>query len=414
MPTQGGCRLTGRHRIVQQMPTVSTKGRFLRSLAQKPGDILLALGLLAFSLAEISGLTDIPRHVAVVGAVMMTIPLLWRRRMPVAVLAVVFAAFSAQTLLGVPHNAQLASLAAILVASYSVGAHSDTRTGLGGLALGLVLAVATVPANPGWSISDFGFVGLVVGGAWSAGRLVWSRAVEARTHESRAAELAATAEERARQAIEAERRRIARELHDIVAHGLSLMVLQAGAAEEIVKSDPSGAVEPLRTIQHTGRSALTDMKLLLGVLRGPEPGEELRPQPTIDDIADLVDQVRTTGLPVDMRVAGASRPVGAGVALSAFRIVQEALTNVIKHAPDTRVRVTLEYGEEELDVEVTNTAGSSVGTIGSESGLRGMRERTELFGGRLTAGPIPYGGFRVHARFPLDTSGEVNDPHTDL
>jgi signal transduction histidine kinase len=216
--------------------------------------------------------------------------------------------------------------------------------------------------------------------------------------------LAATAEERARQAIEAERRRIARELHDIVAHSLSLMVLQAGAAEEIVKSDPSGAVEPLRTIQQTGRSALTDMKLLLGVLRGPEPGEELRPQPTLDDIADLVDQVRTTGLPVEMRVAGPSRPVGAGVALSAFRIVQEALTNVMKHAPDARVRVTIDYGEEALEVEVTNSAGISVGTMGSESGLRGMRERAELFGGQLMAGPIPDGGFRVHARFPLETS----------
>src|SRR5690606_23312753 len=124
-----------------------------------------------------------------------------------------------------------------------------------GLATILMLAMATVPANPGWAVSDFGFAGLVVVGAWLAGRLVRSRTVEARTHESRAAALAAEGEERARLAIEAERRRIARELHDIVAHNLRLMVLQAGAAEEVVKSDPAQAIRPLRTIQETGRRA---------------------------------------------------------------------------------------------------------------------------------------------------------------
>ena len=396
------------------MPTVAAQGHVVKSAFRSPGDVLLSLGLFAFAIAELSGLPEIPRHVGIPGAVFMTLPLLWRRLFPLAVALTVTASFSAQTLLGVPHNAQLASLVAVLVASYSVGCHCETRHAIWGLAVILALAMATVPANPGWEIADFGFAGLVVVGAWGVGRLVRSRTVEARTHESRAEALAAAGEERARQAIEAERRRIARELHDIVAHGLSLMVLQAGAAEEVIKSDPSRAIGPLRTIQETGRQALTDMKVLLGVLRGSESDEGLRPQPGIGDIALLVDQVKATGLNVEMSVEGAPQPVGAGIALSAYRVVQEALTNVMKHAPDASVSVRLRYGYRLLDVEVTNTTARSNRQPGQESGLRGMRERVELFGGTLEARPTTEGGFRVHASLPLDPPPGEHDSSTDL
>lgn len=396
------------------MPSAVAQDRLFASVFRSPGDVLLPIGLLAFALAELSGLPYVPREVTVPGAVLMTVPLLWRRRLPLVVAGVVVGAFSAQTLLGVPHNAQLAALIAILVACYSVGGHTERRRAVWGLATILMLAMATVPANPGWAVSDFGFAGLVVVGAWLAGRLVRSRTVEARTHESRAAALAAEGEERARLAIEAERRRIARELHDIVAHNLSLMVLQAGAAEEVVKSDPAQAIRPLRTIQETGRRALTDMKLLLGILRGPEPDEGLRPQPGIDDLKELVDQVRATGLRIDMTSEGAPQPLRDGVALSVYRVVQEALTNVMKHAPDADVSVRLTYARNRLDVQVTNTAPSTTESPGQESGLRGMRDRVELFGGELRSGRTADGGFQVHARLPIHASTSADDAATDL
>src|SRR5690606_16667191 len=164
--------------------TVSTattnSRRFVRAFGS-PGDVLLAVGLAAFALAELSGLPGLPRGVTIPGATLMTIPLLWRRHLPVTVAATVSGAFAAQTLLGVPHNAQLASLVAVLVASYSVGSHAEKRRSLWGLAIIGTSAIVTVPANPGWAVSDFGFAGLVVVGAWLAGRLVRTRTVEART-----------------------------------------------------------------------------------------------------------------------------------------------------------------------------------------------------------------------------------------
>jgi signal transduction histidine kinase len=392
--------------------TVSTattnSRRFVRAFGS-PGDVLLAVGLAAFALAELSGLPGLPRGVTIPGATLMTIPLLWRRHLPVTVAATVSGAFAAQTLLGVPHNAQLASLVAVLVASYSVGSHAEKRRSLWGLAIIGTSAIVTVPANPGWAVSDFGFAGLVVVGAWLAGRLVRTRTVEARTHESRAAALAAASEERARQAIEAERRRIARELHDVVAHNLSLMVLQAGAAEQVVRTDPARALVPLRTIQETGRRALTDMKLLLGILRGSEPHEGLRPQPGIDDIGELIDHVRDSGLSVKMTTEGTPQPVTAGVGLSAYRVVQEALTNVMKHAPAADVSVCLRYSGDRLDIDVTNTGPVEAEAPGEESGLRGMRDRVELFGGELSAGPTAEGGFYVHAQLPVRTPASEHD-----
>lgn len=396
------------------VPTVAAQEHSLGSVFRSPGDVLLPVGLLAFALAELSGAPQIPRHIAIPGAVLMSVPLLWRRRRPLIVAGVVAGAFAAQTLLGVPHNAQLASLVAILVVSYSVGCYASRRSAAWGIVLIAAPGMATVPANPGWTPSDFGFAGLVVVGAWAAGRVVRARTVEARSQASRAEALAAASEERARLAIEAERRRIARELHDIVAHNLSLMVLQAGAAEQIVETDPRQAVAPLRTIQETGRRALEDMKLLLGILRGSDPDEGLRPQPGIDDIGELVDQVRATGLRIDMTTEGTPQPLAAGVGLSAYRVVQEALTNVMKHAPAADVTVRLRYALDRLDIDVTNTGPIVATEVGEESGLGGMRDRVRLFGGELHAGRTDDGGFRVDARLPITRPPRDDDPGPDL
>jgi len=230
---------------------------------------------------------------------------------------------------------------------------------------------------------------------------VRARSHESRAHQQRADDLAAASEERARLAAEAERRRIARELHDIVAHSLSLMVVQAGGAEQIVRTDPDRAAAALGTIQGTGRQALVEMKRLLGLLREPEDDEELRPQPHLDHLEGLVDQVRAAGVPVEVRVEGTQRPLDGGLELSVFRVVQEALTNVIKHASGAQVSIRLHYDDDELSLEVTNDGPEVPHTDGHGRGLAGMRERTELLNGQLQAGPRSEGGFRVHARFPL-------------
>lgn len=372
----------------------------------QPGDVVLALGLLAFALAELVAIPELPRRVAVPAAVAMTTPLLWRRRAPVAVVGIVFGAFALQIVWGVPDDAQLAPTAAVLAASFSVGAYAERQRAIGGLALALLLAGMSVPVDPAATVSDFGFVVLVVGASWGAGRLVYARGSEARAQQLRAEHLAAAGEQRVRQAIEVERRRIARELHDIVAHSLSLIVVQAGGAEQVVRSDPAGAATSLSTIQEIGRQSLVEMKRLLGVLRAPSDRDALHPLPGLDNLGTLVDQVRAAGVPAELTIEGTPRRGGDGVELSAFRVVQEALTNVMKHSRRvTHVGVLVRYTDEDvcLDIVDDGTADAPSRANGSGAGLAGLRERADLFGGHLEAGPRPGGGFQVQARFPLGT-----------
>jgi signal transduction histidine kinase len=368
------------------------------------GDVVLALGLLAFALAELVAMPGIQRHIAVPAAFAMTVPLLWRRRAPASVVGVVLGAFAFQVMLGVPASAQLSATVATLVACYSLGVYAERGPAMRGLALALLLAGLTVPSDGEADLSDFGFVCLVVGGSWGVGRLVGARSSEARALEMRAKHLVATGDERERRAIEAERRRIARELHDIVAHSISLIVVQAGGAEQVVRSDPAQAAEALRTIQQTGRQSLVEMKRLLGILRGPDAGDGLQPFPGLDDLETLVNQVRAAGIPVQLRIEGIPRHGGNGVELSVYRVVQEALTNVMKHAGGAKVEAHLRYTDHDLHLDIIDDGRTeTLPAWASGTGLVGMRERAELFAGELEAGPRPGGGFQVHGRFPLDT-----------
>lgn len=368
------------------------------------GDVVLALGLLAFALAELVAMPGLQRHIAVPAAFAMTVPLLWRRRGPVSVVGVVLGAFAFQVMLGVPTSAQLSATVAVVVACYSLGVYAERGPALRGLALALLLAGLTVPYDGEADLSDLGFVGLVVGGSWGVGRLVGARSSEARALERRAKYLAATGDERARRAAEAERRRIARELHDIVAHSISLIVVQAGGAEQVMRSDPAQAAQALRTIQQTGRQSLVEMKRLLGILRGPDLGDGLQPFPGLDDLETLVDQVRAAGIPVQLRIEGIPRHGGNGVELSVYRVVQEALTNVMKHAGGATVQVQLRYTDQDLHLDIIDDGTTeTLPASAAGTGLVGMRERAELFAGELEAGPRPGGGFQVHGRFPLET-----------
>jgi signal transduction histidine kinase len=205
----------------------------------------------------------------------------------------------------------------------------------------------------------------------------------------------------AREAVVDERARIARELHDAIAHSVSMMVLQAGAERRVLDGRPGGTREALEAIERTGRSALTEMRRLVGMLRSDRP-DPLTPQPGLDDLPTLVTQVREAGLPVEFHVDGDPRSLPVGVGLSAYRIVQEALTNVVKHAGNAHATVRVRYCTDSLELEISDDGtGRDEAASGSGHGLVGMRERVALYGGWFSAGHGPGGGFAVHAGLPL-------------
>ena len=251
--------------------------------------------------------------------------------------------------------------------------------------------------------------GILVGGAALAGFALRDR----RRHVSQLAELAHQLElardENARAAVAGERARIARELHDVVAHSVSVMVVQAGAAEEVLGADPVKAREPLRSVQDTGRQALVELRRLLGVLRTDHSEAALAPQPGLDQVGALAAQVREAGLAVELRVDGARDGIPAGVDLAAYRIVQEALTNVLKHATASHAAVHVGYRPDAIELQVLDDGHGPIGAghdgAGTGQGLIGMRERASLYGGVVEARPRAEGGFAVRARLPVRSAG---------
>jgi signal transduction histidine kinase len=251
--------------------------------------------------------------------------------------------------------------------------------------------------------------------AWVLGDSLRTRRAYYAELEERAARLEREREAQAKVAVAAERARIARELHDVVAHNVSVMVVQADGAAYVLDTAPEQSREALATISDTGRQALAEMRRLLGVLRTGEParaGDAYVPQPGVDQLADLVDQVRGTGLTVDFKVEGTPRPLPSSVELTAYRIVQEALTNTRKHGgPSVEANVRLTYGDGELALLAEDDGRGAQrelyedgGADGLGQGLIGMRERVGMVGGRLRAGPRPGGGFRIDAVLPLTTA----------
>lgn len=234
--------------------------------------------------------------------------------------------------------------------------------------------------------------------AWSGGRLL-------RGHEARRAAAereAVLAEEQARTAVADERARIARELHDAVAHSVSVMVLQAGGVRRLLGDDPTREREreALAGVEETGRQAVVELHRMLGILRKRDDGAELAPQPSLARVGALVDQVREAGLDAQLKIEGEPAALAPGLDMSAYRILQEALTNALRYAPGARVDVSVRYGRD-LQLEVRDDGPGRAPSQGSGHGIVGMRERAALFGGELEAGPLPGGaGFRVHARLP--------------
>jgi len=262
------------------------------------------------------------------------------------------------------------------------------------VAVGAVLVALLATSGLG----DALFHTLFLVAAWFLGDSIGSRRAYVREIEEKAERLERERETEARRAAAEEQARIARELHDVVAHALSVIVVQAGAADDVFDSDPSRTREAVRAIDASARAALRDLRRVLGVL---QIETEYEPQPGLDQLDRLVERVRATGIAVALEVDGAPRVLPAPVELSAYRIVQEALTNTLKHAGARRVDVRVAYGDE-LRLEIADDGHGQANGGGSGSGLIGMRERVAMLGGTVTAGSAPGGGYRVAASIPLD------------
>jgi signal transduction histidine kinase len=386
----------------EQMPA----RRPLAALRSLPEDSVLAGALLVAAQLELLVVGPVPHEaVAVVAAFGLTVPFAWRRRQPLLVLVVVIGTFLTQAALGVPDNAQVIVPLVWALACFGAAAYSSSLpTALAAFAVvAVALAVLAALGILIPSLSDLLYaVAILTLVPWMIGRLYRARRAEAIRYAGRAARAEAESERRAQEVLELERRRIARELHDIIAHSLSLMVLQAGAASEVLTRSPDKARSALDTVQDTGRQALVEMKRLLAVLRAPDTASELGPQPGLADLTALVDHVRTAGVDVALDLPSQLH-APAGIELSAYRVVQEALTNVIKHAGAEHAAVTVRGHPRDLEVEVVDDGKGSAAARGDGHGLIGMRERVGLYGGELTAGAAA-DGFAVRARFPLDGS----------
>jgi signal transduction histidine kinase len=349
----------------------------------------------------------LPRSRFVLGCALVllhTLPLAARRRFPGTVLALILASGLAFAALGLPPDILGVP---ILVAVYSVAAYGRRWVAVAGLAaaeLGLA-AVQLTPSKIGVGtlVGNLG----VVAAAWLLGHFAHNYRAYAARLEERTAELEQAREELARRAVAEERLRLARELHDVVAHAMSVIAVQSGVGAHVAKTQPKEAAKALAAIEATSRAALEELRRLLGVLRQEnEPQGELAPVPGLGDLDGLLAEVAKAGLAVRLRVEGTPAPLPAGVDLSAYRIVQEALTNVVKHAGPARAQVVVGYRDQDVRVEVTDdgqgtVASVSDGRAGTGHGLIGMRERVQVFGGDLDVGPCPDGGFRVAARLPL-------------
>jgi signal transduction histidine kinase len=302
-----------------------------------------------------------------------------------------------------------------VVLTYTMAAHRPLRSAaLAGLLLWVPVVLANVVA-PLDGVLDMGPGVLVLDNlltasvAFAVGRAVQARRQSTRMLRERARIAEATQRSLTEQAVADERRRIARELHDVVAHHVSVMGVLATGARRVLRRDPDAADEAMATVEETGRATLRELRRLLDVLRtDAEPAAELTPQPGLTGIEALVEQVRDAGLPVTLRVDGTPGPMEDGVALTVYRIVQEALTNALKHAGRATALVRLTVTPGFLAVEVTDT-GRGPAPVADRigHGLVGMRERVALYGGVLRTGPRPGGGFRVYARIPLEPAGAV-------
>ena len=332
--------------------------------------------------------------------------LFWRSSHPLSVLAGMWVLAVICTLFGYETGP-----VAMVVALYSAGryAEDDRKNYIGVLAVMLRdgFEAVYVEGIAGLELNILAMEFLLIAIIWYAGRRVRSRGVYMQLLHERARQLEREQDQEARRAVEAERASIARELHDVVAHQVSMMTVQAGAAKTVAQSDPQAAQRAMAAVENAGRQALNELRHLMGVLRPETEQPGLTPQPALAELPELVDHVRQAGLAVTLDMEVDLQDLLARVGLSAYRIVQEALTNVLKHAgPEAETSVRLTADGEVIVITVTDNGQGATILPSSGHGLHGMRERAQQLGGTLNAGPQPGGGFRVEARLPVKGESE--------
>ena len=365
---------------------------------------LLVLVFAVVSLGEaVAGTLEATRWLAVPAALAWSLPLLLRRRLPLLAPLAVFAALGLTAILdGDVVGNTAGGFGCALLAFWAVGVNNTTGQALAGFATGLG-AIALVVQRGDQDLEDFLFVSFISSFAFAAG-VTLHRRIEASKALAERAERAEEERERAaNEAVAGERARLARELHDVVAHHVSVMTVQAGAVRRLLKPEQEREREALVSVEETGRKAHPEMRRLLGVLRPEGEAPELAPQPGMRTLGTLIDQVRAAGLPVELEVEGKAVELPPGVDLSAYRIVQEALTNTLKHAGPSRAWVHVRYGDEDVELSIENDGRESDDGIPPGHGLVGMRERVAVYGGTLESGPREGGGFTVRARLPIGT-----------
>ena len=349
------------------------------------------------------------------GVALTTAPLAFRRTHPITAFCVILAAIVATS--GNTHTT--ITFAAVIFAAYSAVAYSPYRRAalLSVLAAAVIVTAAYPNTTPPVPERFTALLILIPTVAVAAAIRVWRRRAAESAERLRRAQAEHEAE--TRRAVELERARIASEMHDVVTHNVSVMVVQAGAARRVLDSSPDDAREALLAVEASGRTAMTELRNLLGLLApagAAEPGADpaggggeaaLSPQPDLGQIDALVERVRAAGLPVELSVAG-RRDLPAGLALAAYRVVQEALTNVLKHAGQAKTTIQIEYRPAELFITVYDDGGHATMAApgGDGRGLIGLRERIAVYGGQLDAGPRPGGGWRLTARIPLDPAAQ--------
>ncbi len=407
-------RRRGRFRYVRAVSRFERLVGRLRSVNRIAIDCLLAVvftvvGVFFAYEQEIGDGMREPSALLVVVAIVTCAPIAFRRRAPLTALVISAAGILTLLVVGWPEGTLPL---APLVLTYSVGAWCPLRKAVVGLAtITLTVVVIGLTDSPG--LNDAAGVLGVIGqyaAVWAIAVALRNRRAAGDAREREADERAEAERQSAARALAEERLRIAQELHDVVAHSMSVIAVQAGVGAHVVEERPEQAKAALEAISATSRGTLTELRRLLGVLRDSDGARSSAPAPGLADVPRLVDEVRAAGVPVSLRVEGAADCVHAGVELSAYRVVQEALTNVIKHAgTPTRVDVTVRYLPGSLAVEVVDDGrglaarraeGDGAPADGSGHGLLGMRERVELWGGELSVGPAAGGGYRVKALLP--------------
>jgi signal transduction histidine kinase len=383
------------------------KRRLLSLAGQYWFDALILVGV-GFGLAEVvvsqthENGPEGPLWFDVLAILAITLPLFFRRRFPFGAPVAVGSALALSSFVDgrlVPSG--LAGPLFGIAAFVLMGMLRDRNQALVGLAFGVGVVAIVAHNDPKGGVGNFVFISIVFSIAWTIGRLVSRQFRAAEEARERAAGAEREREERARLAVSDERARIARELHDVVGHSVSVMTVQASAARRLLRPQQEQEREALLVVEKTGREALAEMRRMVGVLRRPEEAPALAPQPSLVQIEKLVEHTREAGLPVELKIEGEAVELPAGIDLTAYRLVQEGLTNAMKHAQAQRAEVVIRYGDDDVEVSVTDDGLGGGDGDGGGHGLVGMRERVSVYGGELEAGPRPGGGFRLRARLPF-------------